>query len=412
MKNSKNNYEVIECKNNFISTFAFNILIAPAAVGINLLIGGMCDTRHTFDYESFDEDAKVWVKDNNIDRELILKDYSSLRSLATKKSNLYSNYVDEQSEILNTMYKKFSKEYAKHPKIKKHIIDLSSLYKKELLTSKVTFIENKLDKKNIYKSDQYWELVYSAFPCKSTTQCVSNMKEATQAINKKSLIDMKNLQTKCSKSKSDYEKTLREKTKYLKINYKKDLQSDTFNNKTIYYKVIAKDTVDSHAKKLNLTYKILYMDYKNIFPSYKNANKDISISFDPKSRTISYSNLTNKYIQIKSVNLYYNNDVYGVQNSNNKEYSSELSPQTSKSIQLKQYIPNSTFKHVTKSKALSKKVFFGFAVKYTIGNTTNNKTLYKRDKTRLFKNLCQSGKITNTQGNIDEDRNRCRAIRS
>ena len=31
---------------------------------------------------------------------------------------------------------------------------------------------------------------------------------------------------------------------------------------------------------------------------------------------------------------------------------------------------------------------------------------------RLFKNLCQSGKITNTQGNIDEDRNRCRAIRS
>ena len=28
----------------------------------------------------------------------------------------------------------------------------------------------------------------------------------------------------------------------------------------------------------------------------------------------------------------------------------------------------------------------------------------------LFKNLCQSGKITNTQGNTDEDRNRCRAI--
>jgi len=27
-----------------------------------------------------------------------------------------------------------------------------------------------------------------------------------------------------------------------------------------------------------------------------------------------------------------------------------------------------------------------------------------------FKNLCQSGKITNTQGNTDEYRNRCRAI--
>ena len=28
----------------------------------------------------------------------------------------------------------------------------------------------------------------------------------------------------------------------------------------------------------------------------------------------------------------------------------------------------------------------------------------------LFRNLCQSGKITNTQGNTDEDRNRCRTI--
>ena len=30
--------------------------------------------------------------------------------------------------------------------------------------------------------------------------------------------------------------------------------------------------------------------------------------------------------------------------------------------------------------------------------------------TGLFRNLCQSGKITNTQGNTDEDRNRCRTI--
>ena len=29
---------------------------------------------------------------------------------------------------------------------------------------------------------------------------------------------------------------------------------------------------------------------------------------------------------------------------------------------------------------------------------------------RPFKNLCQSGKITNTQGNTDECKNRCRAI--
>ena len=31
-------------------------------------------------------------------------------------------------------------------------------------------------------------------------------------------------------------------------------------------------------------------------------------------------------------------------------------------------------------------------------------------KERPFKNLCQSGKITNTQGKTHEDRSRCRAI--
>jgi len=32
------------------------------------------------------------------------------------------------------------------------------------------------------------------------------------------------------------------------------------------------------------------------------------------------------------------------------------------------------------------------------------------EKVGLFKNLCQSGKITNTKGHRDEDRNRCRTI--
>ena len=36
--------------------------------------------------------------------------------------------------------------------------------------------------------------------------------------------------------------------------------------------------------------------------------------------------------------------------------------------------------------------------------------VYRVTSSGLFKNLCQSGKITNTQGNTDEDRNRCRAI--
>ena len=384
MKNSKNNYEIIECKNNFISTFAFNILIAPAAVGINLLLGGMCDTRHTFDYESFDEDAKKWVEDNNIDRQIILENYNSLTYIENKKDNLFSSYKAKQNETLANMYKRYSKEYAKYPKVKKHTIDLSSLYKKELLTSNVTFVENKLDKKSISAHGYYGRQVASAFPCKSTTQCIFNMKESIQAINKKSLIDMKNLQTSSSEIISDYQKTLQKQSKYLKTNYKKGLQSDIFNDKTIHYKIITKDSLNAHTKKLNVTYKIIDMDYKDVYPSFKNSDKELSIHFDPKSKTITFANKTSRYLQIKSIDMYYNNRIYRINASNAKTYSSELSPEAFEKMKINQKIPNAIFNNITKKKALATKIKFGFSVKYTLGDSTKNKTLYRQDKMSLF----------------------------
>ncbi len=56
-------------------------------------------------------------------------------------------------------------------------------------------------------------------------------------------------------------------------------------------------------------------------------------------------------------------------------------------------------------------VFDNFTIDYyTIKYNVSTCQDYLTQHSGLFKNLCQSGKITITQGNTDEDRNRCRAI--
>jgi glucose-6-phosphate-specific signal transduction histidine kinase len=68
----------------------------------------------------------------------------------------------------------------------------------------------------------------------------------------------------------------------------------------------------------------------------------------------------------------------------NNQYATELSPKAVKNIELYTYIEESNYKNITKSKAKNLKNRFGFAVKYTKGNQSNNITLYKVTTTNVF----------------------------
>jgi len=381
---TNNNYEINECKNTPATVLTMNILGAPFLLGFNLLAGGMCGKRHTFDYESFDNDAKGWVRDNDINRKLIIGKYDSLLATQNRKEKLYQDYTVKQTDALNALYAQYYKEYSKHPKIKKHTKDLSSLYKNEVLTSEVTLVENRLDKKAINSRVNYQSQVDSAFPCRSENECVSGMKNSIKSIEQKSSQDMLSLKESSLSTIHKYEKTLQKQTESLTVTYPKDLRHDTFKDKTVYYKLLSKDKIKSKAKKLDVTYKIIAMDYDNVYPAYKNKNSELSISFNPKTQVLTYENLTTKYIQINSINLYYNDIIYTITDNQNRNYSTELSPEAFKSLGITQLIANSSFKNITKKKALAKKITFGFSVKYTVGDSSRNKTLYKRDKTNLY----------------------------
>ncbi len=381
---TNNQYEINECKKIPSEVLMANILAAPFTMGLNLLSGGLCKHRHTFGFEEFDDDAKEWVEDNDINREKIINKHDSLIALKESKEANLNSYAEEQTTQLNNLYTDYSTAYSKYPLIKLHYNDNSSLYNNELLTAKATFVETRLNRENITTNLNYQNEVNSAFPCKSTNECTSNIDKSIKQIKNKYLSDMGALKKESLSKIATYEQTLKNKTKMLSIKYDKNLRSDIFKDKTVHYKIRTKDAVESKAKKLDITYEIQYIDYKNIYPSFQNKNKDLVINFDSNTKTITYENLTNKYIQINSVDLYYGSNIYTITNNINHNYSTELSPEAYKSAELFQTIPESSYKNMTKKQALTKKITFGFSVKYTVGDSTKNKTLYKRDKTSLY----------------------------
>ena len=381
---TNNKYEFIECKNKPIDILAKNIIFAPFLSGINLLVGGICVNRHSFDYEEFDKDAKRWVTDNNINRHLILVSYSSLVTVQLDKEKQYKNFTTKQNSILNDLYTKYSKKYSNHPTIKKYTKDLSSLYKKEPLSSNVTLIENKLQNKDIPIKISYQKEVSSSFPCKSTSQCNSNIKKSINTIDEKFSNDMKKLQEASTSTIANYERYLQKETDTISVEYPKNLQTDTFKDKTIHYMILSNETINSKAKKVDVTYEIIDIDYKNVYPSFKNKNKELSINFDPKTKILTYTNLTSKSLQLNSIDLYYGNNIYTITDNKNLNYSANLAPEAYKTMKLTQTIKESSYKNITKKKALAKKIEFGLSVKYTIGDSTKNRTLSKRNKMNLY----------------------------
>jgi hypothetical protein len=379
-----NKYEINECSGKPLNVFGQIVGSTVATLGIGLLAGGMCKRQHTFDYEEFDKDAKEWIIDNNIDRKGIIKKYDSLLSLKQSSELNIIHASKEKTSILNTLYSQYSTEYSKHPSINIKYYDKSQLYKNEALSSKVTFIENALHQEKISDNANYQRIINDSFPCTSTNECITQMDTAINLLKNENISDMNALHEHSKKIISKYEKGLQEKTKTLTTKYSKYLQSDTFNGKTLYYNLLTKDSISSKSKKLDVTYEITHVDYTDVYPLYKNQNKELSISLNPKSQVITYLNLTEKYIQIKSVDLYYNNAIFRLNDSNKATYSTELSPDSFANLKLSQYIDKSKFENITKKKALAKQVKFGFSVKYTIGDSTKNKTLYKQHKMSLY----------------------------
>lgn len=125
--------------------------------------------------------------------------------------------------------------------------------------------------------------------------------------------------------------------------------------------------------------------FENVFPRYVNEDAYLRLEFDGKN--INFTNKSDKFLQIKSISTYYNDEITSIA----LEKDIELPPQSTIKRQLSIFeiasdriVRLARYQNVTKDSALQQNISFGFAVKYRIVEQHIDKTLYKLHKYNLY----------------------------
>lgn len=135
----------------------------------------------------------------------------------------------------------------------------------------------------------------------------------------------------------------------------------------------------NQANTIIVELKINSKNINNLIPNYSNQDSNITISNNGNALKI--SNKTKRYITLRSISLYQDNNIL----SNSSEL--ELPPQSTKSLSIDRTFINFTPKNyydVTKRTAQNTFTNWGFAVKYDIIGTGESKTLFSENKHSLY----------------------------
>jgi hypothetical protein len=145
--------------------------------------------------------------------------------------------------------------------------------------------------------------------------------------------------------------------------------------------------INSNAKTVTGTYEITSASFKDVFPSYNNADKNIKISFEPETQNIVITNKTAQFLEIGSISLYYNDSIYKIANDKTKNFTNELSPNAVTKLATNSFFEfgfkESTILKVTTKMTHGKNIRFEIAIKYATLQPYQKHTLYKVDTLNL-----------------------------
>lgn len=184
---------------------------------------------------------------------------------------------------------------------------------------------------------------------------------------------------------ANYDKKLSEQSKIIELKHAHEMSVKDFYVKCDYPEIV---DIEKN-KNVTVKYTIQSKSWDNVFPKYENKDENLTISFD--GETIKFVNTTNKYLQIKSVSVYYNAEVYNIENG----LYLELPPNTWKDYNPYELLGANNIKkeakyiNINKQNALNNNFTFGFAVKYRSVEQSVDKTIYKTNKYNLYKVLAE-----------------------
>ncbi|WP_297483621.1 hypothetical protein [Sulfurimonas sp.] len=389
-------FEKVECKNKSSHVFIENIVMAPFVIGLNILLGGgMCDNQHVFDYKDFDETAKDWIEDEDINRIALIDKYDTLLQTEHKAENSLQKITNETNDELNQIFTQYQSNYlAKTPKVKVNIQDRSGFYHNEQLDT-LTSIEHKaLEKHPVDFTKSYVSLVDNSFPCTANDDCFQKLSSSKEKIETDFQTSIKEIkQKRKADAKKAYETYLTKQTNKISIISDYNEHQATIKHKTLFYHLKQMpQEINSDTKSITATYEIVAASFKDVFPKYYNSDKNIKVVFEPETQTIVLTNKTNQFIEIGSISLYYDGAIYKIANDRTQNFTSELSPNAVvrfNALTLWNSIKEATFNRVTVSSTRNKSLKFGLAIKYATLQPSQNHTIYKEDTHNLAKFLKQ-----------------------
>lgn len=357
--------------------------------------GGICDNHHIFDYEYFDQTAKEWIEDKNINRKALIDRYANVLDTQKSAEKRFLNLTENTNSVLRQLQKRYKTNYmVQKPKVKIDIEDHSGFYHNEPLVTLVTFKHNRLDMHPIDFTKSYQPIVENVFPCMANEECLQNLSNAKQTIMEDSQKRIKEIKKReVPQASKEYEMYLKKQTSKINIIADYNEQQITTKNKTLFYHLKKMpEKISSDKKSVTATYVISSASFKDIFPEYRNSDKNIAISFDPKKVAVIITNKTDQFIEIGSISLYYNDTIYKVSNDKTQNFVSELSPNATRAMNALPVwsdVKESHYKNVTYHSIKNRTISFGLAIKYTTLQPSKRYTLYKLNTYNLAKLLQQ-----------------------
>ena len=382
----KSKYEIIEANMN-----GAQVVVNPILLPLTLPFGLLCENYHSFNYDSFNSDMKNLLPQSNAKK--LVSSYDTLIETEHEKENNINKKIDQWNNISLRQLEQIKSKYlatdtdAITKQVK--IVDKTGLYNNEKLPEELRIYKNDFQNPNLLQKISYTNIVNNSFPCTTVNGCVSSMNNTRGSIEEKYQHDIEFVSQQHNKFLQEDVKDYTELSKFYNVANNLKKSSIEINKKgitkNVFYTVGVKSNKLPLSQKLLSTVTVTQVNYSNVFPKYKNKDKNIEIVFSPQTQSYKLINNTNKFIQIKSISLYYDDSIYNLTLSkDNNVIATELPPQAIKNIGLYDSIKESNYANVTKKQAQRKNFKFGFAIKYTIGEQTRNITLYSQHRYNLY----------------------------
>lgn len=201
-------------------------------------------------------------------------------------------------------------------------------------------------------------------PCEAS-RCAAQVTAALSELEREHAGELKQLETTLGQQTSFYRMSC-ETGRYAGYNLDLDCPATVPRPRT-------------HPSNVPVRVTVLSRDFERLYPEFEHADDSLRIDFD--GREITLSNLTDSYLEVKSVSVYYNSKINTV---SPLEPRLELAPGAHVRQSIDRFVSRpisieARYRDMTADKARRASLQFGFAVKYSLADRDVEQTLYRAE---------------------------------